>query len=72
MKNYINNKMNNHIKFWLTIGSLVTLVSTFIFMLYIGSVEQISFRKEYCIFILPIFLYNGFQFIINYINLTEE
>ena len=59
-------KLNRHIKFWLTIGSLITMVLFIGFLGYVGMVEEFTFKKEYCLFILPNFVYLIFQFIVNY------
>lgn len=64
--------MNNHVKFWITLGSLITFITLFLFMLFVGAKEEIIFRKEYCLLIIPILIYNAFQFIINYYTLTEH
>lgn len=64
--------MNKHIQFWLTIGSLGTLLILFVFMLYMGVVESITFQKGYCIFCLPSLIYLGWQFVINYCELTND
>ena len=63
---------NKHLEFWLTIGSLITLIIIFVFIIFISSVETIEFHKRYCVFLIPSLIYSMFQFIINYINLTEN
>ena len=63
---------NKHLAFWLTIGSLITLVIIFIFIISMSSMETIKFHKGYCIFLIPSLIYSMFQFAINYINLTEN
>ena len=60
------------IQFWLTLGSLVTFVVLFIFILVMVCLETISFHKAYCLFFIPILIYSLFQFIINYSNLTDD
>lgn len=64
--------MNKHIQFWLTLGSLVTLIGTFLFIIIMSSIEIIEFHKQYCLFLIPSLVYLMFQFVINYINLTEN
>lgn len=64
--------MDKHLQFWLTLGSLVTLIIIFVFIIFISSVESIEFHKQYCLFLIPILIYSIFQFVINYINLTEN
>ena len=64
--------MNKHIQFWLTLGSLITLIGTFLFIIVMSSLETIEFHKQYCLFLIPILIYTMFQFVINYINLTEN
>lgn len=64
--------MNKHIQFWLTIGSLVTLVILFIFMLCLCNTESITFHKGCCLFCLPSLIYLGWQFVINYCELTKD
>ena len=64
--------MNKHLQFWLTIGSLFSLVGLLIFMLWCAFKEQFIFRKEYCLFLMPTLLYLIFQMVVNYANLTED
>ena len=64
--------MNKHIQFWLTLGSLVTLICIFLFIIVMSSIEIIEFHKQYCLFLIPSLVYLMFQFVINYINLTEN
>jgi hypothetical protein len=64
--------MNKHIQFWLTLGSLVTLICIFFFIIVMSSIEIIEFHKQYCLFLIPSLVYLMFQFVINYINLTEN
>lgn len=59
-------------QFWLTIGSLATLLILFIFMLYVGAAESITFQKGYCIFCLPSLIYLLWQFVVNYVELTKD
>ena len=63
---------NKHLEFWLTIGSLITLIIIFVFIIFMSSIKTIEFHKEYCIFLIPSLIYSMFQFVINYINLTEN
>ena len=65
-------KENRHIQFWLTFGSLVTMIAMMIFIFIMAAIEQITLRKEYCLFLLPLLVYSMFQFIVNYGNLIEE
>ena len=64
--------MDKHLQFWLTLGSLVTLITTLVFIFFMSSVGSIEFYKRYCLFLIPILIYSMFQFVINYINLTEN
>ena len=64
--------MNKHIQFWLTLGSLVTFICIFFFIVVMSGIEIIEFHKQYCLFLIPILIYAIFQFVINYINLTEN
>ena len=59
-------------QFWLTLGSLITLVGLLIFILTMGFVETLIITKPYCVFLIPILLYLMFQFAINYYNLTDK
>jgi prolipoprotein diacylglyceryltransferase len=63
---------NRTLYFWLTVGSMINLLVYFISMLIIPAKEQIIFKKEYCLFMIPLLLYSIFQFIINYVKVTEE
>ena len=63
---------NRTLYFWLTVGSMINLSAYFILMLIIPVKEQIIFKKEYCLFMIPLLLYSIFQFIINYVKVTEE
>lgn len=65
-------KENRHIQFWLTLGSLVTMIVMMIFIFIMAAIEQMTLRKEYCLFLLPLLVYSMFQFIVNYGNLIEE
>ena len=63
---------NRTLYFWLTVGSMINLLAYFIPMLIIPAKEQVIFKKEYCLFMMPLLLYSIFQFIINYDKVTEE
>lgn len=63
---------NKHWKFWLTIGSGITMVILFTFIIGMVVVEQFNFKKEYYLFLIPIFLYTVIQSVINYCEMTEE
>lgn len=65
MKTNIENK---HCKFWLTIGSGITMVMLFTFIPVMAVVEQFN----YCLFLIPILVYAIAQFTINYCEMTEE
>ena len=64
--------MDNHSKFWLTFGSIITLFEIFCFMIYCGIKTTVVFHKEYCVFLIPNLLYILFQFVVNYVELTDE
>ena len=57
---------SKHLLFWLTFGSLITVVELFLFILICGSIDTFVFHKQYCLFLLPNLIYLGVQFIINY------
>ena len=63
---------NKHGKFWLTIGSGITMAILFTFMIGMAVVEEFNFKKEYCVFLIPILLYTVIQSVINYCEMTEE
>lgn len=63
--------MNKHSNFWLTFGSLITIIELFIFMIMCGCIDTFVFHKQYCLILLPNFLYFIFQFIVNYNSLTD-
>ena len=65
-------KKNRILYFWLTVGSMINLFAYFIPMLIIPAKEQIIFKKEYCLFMIPLLIYSIFQFLINYDKITEE
>lgn len=67
-----NMEKNRTLYFWLTVGSMINLLVYFILMLILLLKEQIIFKKEYCLFMIPLLLYSIFQFIINYVKVTEE
>lgn len=68
----INMEKNRTLYFWLTVGSMINLFVYFIPMLILPLKEQVIFKKEYCLFMMPLLLYSIFQFIINYDKITEE
>ena len=63
---------DKHCKFWLAVGSGVTMVMLFAFIIGMAVVEQFNFKKEYCLFLIPILVYAVAQFVINYCEITEE
>jgi len=63
---------DKRILFWLTFGSLITLIEILIFMFICGYIDTFTFYKQYCIFLFPNLIYLGYQFIINYINMIDE
>lgn len=63
---------SKHLLFWLTFGSIVTLFELFLFILICGTIENFTFHKQYCLFLLPNLIYLGAQVIINYGILTED
>ncbi len=66
--------MNNHTKFWITLGSLISLISVFVIIVFISFYDQqtITINKQYGIFIIPFLIYFIIQFVINYTKLTEN
>lgn len=63
---------SKHLNFWLTFMSLITLIEIFCFIIFCVFNETFIFHKEYCLLIVPNLLYMIFQFIINYISITEN
>ena len=63
---------NKRGKFWLTVGSGITMVMLFAFIIGMAVLEQFNFKKEYCLFLIPILVYAVAQFAINYCEITEE
>ena len=63
---------NKHCKFWLTVGSGVTMVMLFVFMIAMSIVVEFNFKKEYCLLLIPILVYAVAQSVINYCEMTEE
>lgn len=63
---------DKHLKFWLAVGSGVTMVMLFAFIIGMAVVEQFNFKKEYCLFLIPILIYAVAQFVINYCEMTDE
>jgi hypothetical protein len=63
---------NKHCKFWLTVGSGVTMVMLFVFMIAMSIVVEFNFKKEYCLLLIPILLYTVAQSVINYCEMTDE
>lgn len=62
---------NKHCKFWLAVGSGITMVMLFTFIIGMAIVEQFNFKKEYCLFLIPILVHAVAQFVINYCEITE-
>ncbi len=61
--------MNKHGKFWLTFGSILTLLYLFIILV---NCNNVLISKWYIVPVLPLLILNGFQFIVNYMSLTEN
>ena len=59
-------------QFWLTIGSLINLICCFLFILFCSHKEQFIFKKEFCLLLIPELIYFMFQFVINYVKITEN
>ena len=60
-----------HIKFWLTLGSLVSLI--FILGLCISlSSNNYFYNRIWCLTFIPIIIYQMAQFIVNYNKLTDQ
>lgn len=64
--------MNNHSNFWLTFGSIITLIELFIFMIVCGEIDTFVFHKQYCLILFPNLGYLIFQSLVNYIKLTDD
>lgn len=56
----------------MAVGSGITMVMLFTFILVMAVVEQFNFKKEYCLFLIPILIYAVAQFAINYYEITED
>ena len=63
---------NRPMEFWLTIGSLASLVCCFLFVAFCIFKEQFIFKKEYCLALIPAMVYFMLQFVINYVKITED
>lgn len=63
---------NKHVKFWLVVGSGITMAMLFTFIIGMAVVVQFNFKKEYCLFLIPILIYAVAQFVINYCEITED
>jgi hypothetical protein len=61
-----------HSVFWLTFFSLTTLIVIICFIITMSFLNEITFKREYCLFLLPIVSYLLFQFIANYFNLMND
>lgn len=66
------NMENKHGKFWMAVGSGITMVMLFTFIIGMAIVEHFNFKKEYCLFLIPILVYSVVQFVINYCEITEN
>jgi hypothetical protein len=66
--------MNKHGKFWLTFGSILTLLYLFtILIIFVNCNDNnVLISKWYIVPVLPLLILNGFQFMVNYISLTEN
>ena len=65
--------MSKHILFWLSIGNLILTIFCLFGLLFFGMCkEPIIIKQEYLIFLLPVVILSGFQFVINYSNLTNN
>ena len=72
MNNYIN-----HIKFWFTLGSSISLISIFIIftlLVFFRDNKEFIVDKSYGIFLIPFIIYmlGIAQFTFNYFNLIKE
>lgn len=69
---------NKKVNFWLTFFSLLSMFCTGVGTLFLSifadeeNVIRLTFRKEWLLLMIPFIVYNIFQFIVNYINLTED
>jgi len=59
-------------KFWLTFGSLITIIELFLFIIICSYIDTFVFHRQYCLILIPNLLYIMFQFIINYVSLTND
>jgi hypothetical protein len=59
-------------KFWLTVSNLLILIFTVAFMLFNCIINNFTFYKEYALIGIPILIYLGIQFAINYNNLLDR
>lgn len=63
--------INNHGKFWLTLGSLISLIFTFSLVVYFANNNYFE-NNMYGILFIPYIIYQIIQFMVNYLNLTEH
>ena len=66
----MSEKYNIHCKFWLTLGSLVSLIFSFILVISLSTNNYFE-NRFYTLLFVPILIYQIGQFIDNYANLTE-
>ena len=66
--------MNKHGKFWLTFGSILNLLYLFTILIMFFNCDNanVPVSKWYIVPVLPLLILNGFQFMVNYISLTEN
>ena len=66
--------MNKHGKFWLTFGNILTLLYLVTILIIFANCNDnnVLISKWYIVPLLPLLIFNGFQFIVNYISLTEN
>lgn len=67
--------MNNEkiLEFWLSLGNLILTIFCLFSLLFFGiNKELIIIKPEYLIFLLPVMILSGFQFVINYCSLTNN
>jgi hypothetical protein len=57
-------------KFWTTLGSLYTVLLLIVGTLSFATSDHVL-CKAFCLFNIPSILYVMFQFVVNYVDLTE-
>lgn len=65
-------KDNKHFNFWITFVNIIVMLILFIFILWCSAIETFTFKKEYCLFLIPVLIYMMMQAIINYYKTIDD